>query len=120
MNCLEEIQALKLFFRTCAFYKRGFTVEVWIDGINPTLWGESPWGESAWGSEAGTPGGYSRKYDFDLSSKELTPDVLASFDCVLLATNHDDFDYDMIAKDAKLIVDTRGVYSDVHPNIIKA
>ncbi len=62
----------------------------------------------------------SRKYAFELSSTELTPDVLASFDCVLLATNHDGFDYDMIAKHATLIVDTRGVYSEVHPNIIKA
>ena len=62
----------------------------------------------------------SRKYTFELTSTELTPDVLASFDCVLLATNHDDFDYDMIAKYAALIVDTRGVYSDVHPNIVKA
>ncbi len=62
----------------------------------------------------------SRKYAFELTSTELTPDVLASFDCVLLATNHDGFDYDMIAKHATLIVDTRGVYSEVHPNIIKA
>ncbi len=62
----------------------------------------------------------SRKYTFELTSTALTPEVLASFDCVLLATNHDDFDYDMIAKHASLIVDTRGVYSDVHPNIVKA
>ena len=62
----------------------------------------------------------SRKYTFELTSTELTPDVLASFDCVLLATNHDDFDYDMIEKHASLIVDTRGVYSAPHPNIVKA
>lgn len=62
----------------------------------------------------------SRKYAFELGSIGLTPDVLSSFDCVLLATNHDDFDYDMIAKHATLVVDTRGVYSDVHPNIVKA
>ena len=62
----------------------------------------------------------SRKYAFELTSIALTPEALASFDCVLLATNHDDFDYDMIAKYAALIVDTRGVYSDVHTNIVKA
>lgn len=62
----------------------------------------------------------SRRYDFELASVELTPDELESFDCVLLATNHDDFDYDMIAEHASLIVDTRGVYTANLPNLIKA
>ncbi len=49
-----------------------------------------------------------RKCHFDLSSVELTPETLAEYDCVLLATDHDRFDYDMIGRHARLIVDTRG------------
>tara|TARA_Y100001935_G_C17309868_1_gene515047 strand:- start:709 stop:2004 length:1296 start_codon:yes stop_codon:yes gene_type:complete len=50
-----------------------------------------------------------RKYKFDLSSVELTANNIKSFDLVLIATDHDSFDYDHILKESKLIVDTRGV-----------
>ncbi len=49
-----------------------------------------------------------RKCHFDLSSVALTPETLAEYDCVLLATDHDRFDYDMIGRHAQLIVDARG------------
>jgi UDP-N-acetyl-D-glucosamine dehydrogenase len=49
-----------------------------------------------------------RKYNFDLKSVELTKKNINSFDIILLATDHDDFDYDLIEKEARLIVDTRG------------
>lgn len=49
-----------------------------------------------------------RKHDFDLESVPLTPETLATTDCVLLATDHDRFDYDLIKAHAPLIVDTRG------------
>jgi UDP-N-acetyl-D-glucosamine dehydrogenase len=61
-----------------------------------------------------------REHHFDLKSVELTPEKVASYDCILLATNHDKFDYDMLAKHAKLIVDTRGVYLKPAENIVKA
>jgi UDP-N-acetyl-D-glucosamine dehydrogenase len=61
-----------------------------------------------------------RKHDFDLKSIELTADNIAAFDCVLISTNHDAFDYDLIARHARLVVDTRGVYSQPAPNIIRA
>ena len=51
-----------------------------------------------------------RKHQIELSSKELTPDILKSVDLVLLATDHDDFDYDLIEKESRIIVDTRGRY----------
>jgi len=51
-----------------------------------------------------------RRYDYDLNSVELTPERLAEFDCVLVATNHDKFDWDMIKKYSRLLVDTRGVF----------
>ena len=61
-----------------------------------------------------------RKHDFDLKSVELTADSISGFDCVLISTNHDAFDYDLIAKHAQLVVDTRGVYSRPAPNIVRA
>ena len=61
-----------------------------------------------------------REHQFELASVELTPESLRSQDCVVLATDHDDFDYKLIRKHAPLIVDARGVYRDAGANIIKA
>jgi UDP-N-acetyl-D-glucosamine dehydrogenase len=61
-----------------------------------------------------------REHHFDLKSVPLTPKQLARFDCVLLATNHTAFDYRMIKKHARLIVDTRGVYLKPARNVVKA
>jgi len=61
-----------------------------------------------------------REHHFDLKSVALTPRALASYDCVLLATDHNRFDYAMIKKNARLIVDSRGKYLEPAPNIVKA
>lgn len=61
-----------------------------------------------------------REHYFDLKSVDLTQRVVASYDVVLVATNHDAFDYAMIKQHAKLIVDTRGVYLDPASNVVKA
>jgi UDP-N-acetyl-D-glucosamine dehydrogenase len=61
-----------------------------------------------------------RKYHFDLVSIPLTAENLASYDCVLIATNHDDFDYELIYRQARLIVDTRGVYRECCNKVVKA
>ncbi len=61
-----------------------------------------------------------REHHFDLSSTELTAQNLESFDCVLLATDHDKFDYDFIKTHAKLIIDTRGKFNKNLPNVVKA
>lgn len=61
-----------------------------------------------------------REHYFDLSSVELTEQSLASYDCVLLATDHDKFDYRLIQKHASLIVDSRGKMREKAPNIIRA
>jgi UDP-N-acetyl-D-glucosamine dehydrogenase len=39
---------------------------------------------------------------------------------VLLATDHQAFDYELVRKHARLIVDTRGVYLEPAPNVVKA
>ena len=61
-----------------------------------------------------------REHSFDLSSVALTPELLQSVDCVLIATNHKAFDYDMIKAHAGLIVDTRGVYKEPFPALVRA
>ncbi len=61
-----------------------------------------------------------REHRFDLKSVALSPQSVGGFDLVLLATNHDAFDYKMIQAHAKLIVDTRGVYLEPAPNVVKA
>lgn len=61
-----------------------------------------------------------REHHFDLSSVDLDPQTLAQYDCVLIASDHDRFDYEMIKAHAPLIVDTRGRYLEPHVNIVKA
>jgi UDP-N-acetyl-D-glucosamine dehydrogenase len=49
-----------------------------------------------------------RHYDYShMKSVELTPQNLASYDCVLIATDHSSYDYDAIVKNSRLVVDTR-------------
>ncbi|HYD60706.1 MAG TPA: nucleotide sugar dehydrogenase [Noviherbaspirillum sp.] len=61
-----------------------------------------------------------REHHFALSSVALTPESIASFDLVLLATDHSAFNYGLIERYARLIVDTRGVYTERRPNVIKS
>ncbi len=61
-----------------------------------------------------------REHTFDLASVELTPEVIASYDAVVVLTDHSDFDYAAILEHAKLIVDTRGKYRKEHLNVVKA
>jgi len=42
-----------------------------------------------------------------LTSEELTPGYLSSLDCLLIVTDHDAYDWEMVAEHAPLIVDTR-------------
>jgi UDP-N-acetyl-D-glucosamine dehydrogenase len=50
-----------------------------------------------------------RHHDLQMRSIELTPEALAGYDCVIVATNHAAYDWGMVVKNAKLLVDTRGV-----------
>lgn len=49
-----------------------------------------------------------RNYAFDLKSVELSAQNIAAYDCIVLATDHDKFDYKLLREHARLIVDTRG------------
>ncbi len=58
-----------------------------------------------------------------MKSVALTPEFLESQDCVLIATNHTAFDYELIVRHAPMILDTRNATSKVsggHEKIYKA
>lgn len=57
---------------------------------------------------------------YDLKSELLSEEMIGNYDCVLLATDHDSFDYALIEVGAKLIVDTRGRFLEKKENIVKA
>ncbi|WAC46574.1 UDP-N-acetyl-D-glucosamine 6-dehydrogenase [Pseudomonas sp. SL4(2022)] len=61
-----------------------------------------------------------REHHFELSSEPLTAENLVSFDAVVLATDHDKFDYSLIQAHARLLVDSRGKYRAAQTNVIKA
>ena len=61
-----------------------------------------------------------REHKFELASVALTPESVAGYDCVLLATDHDKFDYELIKARAKLIIDSRGRYLEAAKHIVKA
>lgn len=61
-----------------------------------------------------------REHHFELSSVELAPDTLASFDCVVIATHHKQFDFELVLQNSQLIVDTRGVYREDHEKVVKS
>ena len=49
----------------------------------------------------------------DMTSVKLTPQLLASQDCVLIATDHSAYDYAAIVQYARLVVNTRNATRDV-------
>jgi len=55
-----------------------------------------------------------------MTSVALEPRTLESCDAVLIVTDHSAVDYAMVARHAPLVVDTRGVYRDSLPNVVKA
>ncbi len=55
-----------------------------------------------------------------MESVPLTPETLGSQDAVVIATAHSAVDWELVAAHAPLIVDTRGVYREPRPNVIKA
>ncbi|BBH54053.1 nucleotide sugar dehydrogenase [Fluviispira sanaruensis] len=61
-----------------------------------------------------------REHIFDLKSIHLNSDSIKSFDCILLATDHDAFNYELIKNNSNLIIDTRGKYKEKTDKIVKA
>ncbi len=66
---------------------------------------------------------YTRRYQYDKKSVELSAENIASYDLVLIVTDHDNVDYELVVKHAKLVVDTRNATADVkqgREKIVKA
>jgi UDP-N-acetyl-D-glucosamine dehydrogenase len=61
-----------------------------------------------------------RKYRFEMRSVPLSAQTLSQYDLVLLATDHEAFDYELIRRHACLIVDTRGAYREPASNVVRA
>jgi len=64
-----------------------------------------------------------RKHRLQYESQPLTPELLRSVDVVLVATDHDCYDYEMIVREAPLVVDSRNATRKVTTNrekIVKA
>lgn len=55
--------------------------------------------------------GRGRKYDLQMKSTSL--DTIENFDCVLIVTDHSNYDYKDIVKRAKLVVDSRNATSGI-------
>ena len=64
-----------------------------------------------------------RKYDIDLTSVALTAEALVTYDAVLIVTNHAVIDWDLIAMNAQLVIDTRNALSncsEIRCRLVKA
>jgi UDP-N-acetyl-D-glucosamine dehydrogenase len=61
-----------------------------------------------------------RKFNIEKKGIDLTPSNIASYDAVILLTNHTKYDYDLIYQNANLIIDTRGVYDVDNIKVIRA
>mgnify|MGYP000418685430 CR=1 FL=1 len=64
-----------------------------------------------------------REYNLKMKSVPLTAASVKRYDCVLISTNHSEYDYKWLVKNAQLVVDTRNATADVKTSrskIIKA
>lgn len=56
----------------------------------------------------------------ELKSVALTEKMLKKFDAVIIATAHSDYDFEWIAENSSLIVDTRNAIKNKRNNVVKA
>ncbi|MFA5424144.1 MAG: nucleotide sugar dehydrogenase [Phycisphaerae bacterium] len=64
-----------------------------------------------------------RRHDLKMASKKLSAKMLSGYDCVLISTDHSEYDYKWIVKNSKLVVDTRNATAGVREGrnkIVKA
>lgn len=64
-----------------------------------------------------------RKYSIELASTALTPSLLEGMDAVVVVTHHRGVDYDLVARHAPLVIDTRDALASVQlprARIVKA
>jgi UDP-N-acetyl-D-glucosamine dehydrogenase len=54
-----------------------------------------------------------RRHNLRMASKKLSAIMLAGYDVVLISTDHSDYDYNWIVKNARLVVDARNATAAV-------
>jgi UDP-N-acetyl-D-glucosamine dehydrogenase len=54
-----------------------------------------------------------REHDLKMKSRALNAKMLRGYDIVMIATDHSCYDYNMIVKNAKLIIDTRNATANI-------
>ena len=59
------------------------------------------------------PGGH------DLQSVELRRGALSHYDCVVIVTEHQSFDYQALVDEAELIIDTRNAIKKPYPHVVR-
>ena len=63
--------------------------------------------------------GKGRKYDLQMKRTEL--DKLGQYDCIVIVTDHSDYDYKKIVGDAQLVVDTRNATKGIDsPKVVRS
>ncbi|HEV2961663.1 MAG TPA: nucleotide sugar dehydrogenase, partial [Candidatus Angelobacter sp.] len=61
--------------------------------------------------------GRGRKYDLQMRNTAL--ENLGQYDCVIIVTDHSDYDYQKIVSESRLVIDTRNATRGIHaPNIV--
>ena len=61
-----------------------------------------------------------RRYHFELESQPFSASTIRQYDCVLIGTDHDVFDYEVVFNEAHLVVDTRGRASKQNNRVFRA
>jgi UDP-N-acetyl-D-glucosamine dehydrogenase len=63
--------------------------------------------------------GRGRQYELNMQSADL--DNLGSYDCVLISTDHSDYDYPRIVRESQLVIDTRNATAGLdQTNVVRA
>lgn len=56
---------------------------------------------------------YKKNGDVKVGLKEISPEIVAGYDLVMITTAHTNVDYEMVQKNAKVIFDTKNVMKDI-------
>ena len=62
-----------------------------------------------------------RKYQFNMKSVKITNESLATYDAVVIATDHSSYDYQMLVESSSLVIDTHNATKKFNaPNVVRA
>jgi len=61
-----------------------------------------------------------RDFSFEGESIPFEPNSIAQYDCVVISSDHDSIDYEILQKASQLIIDTRGRYKRGTPKVVSA